>query len=662
MGTVLVWGGVLLLVAGSGLYLGGARKEFLGPALVLSAGLWLGLAGRGVEAWRQGRRMLDLLDLPVFLFLAYAAWAVMRGPTPYLGKIEWLTASLYGSIFLTARHQLPSRRGVPWLLLFFVGVALLCTAVGFLHFREATYRIGPVSFLGWEGDDRPDYQERMSGAFGCPNQFGNYGVQGSLVALTLALWPGLAGPIRWFAVWAAAALASGVYFSISRGSWMAWVSSHAVWLLRWLRRGPLNWLGRLFFLGLAAGVLAGGWLAATRDTVVAERWNMLVGQGAGWERILSGDGNFRFALARDGIKIWQSSPWFGTGPASFDLVHLRMEGWGFGTRTVFTHNDYINTLSDYGLVGACLVASFWIGVVGLLWRRGRTRGEGTESDVLAGMGWGVVTAMLVHAWVDFNFHVPATAISSFLLLGLATAVTWPERSSRGPRWIHPLGLLLILGLAGTTAWFGARTWLAWRELPSEAKDWANWPEDRIRDRLAVAEGWDPSCLPVAELGGDVYRIKLLELFAKAVESDAGATARRQEEIRRLAEAADGWYRKAGKLNPMDDTLQVRRATVLDLLGQFDEAEKLYLQGLHMRPHSRFFLLTYGNHLWRKGDLEGAAVQFEKVLRAPGFSPRPGEGKDPAEEARSMLRQVKEQIAKGGGKRQSSTSRFNPYED
>lgn len=606
--------------------------------------------------------MTDLLDLPVFLFLAYAAWAVIRGPAPYLGKIEWLCASLYGAVFLTARHQLPSRRGACWLLVFFVAVVLACTAVGFLHFRVPTYRIGPVPILGWEGGERPDYQARMSGAFGCPNQFGNYGVQGSLAALTLALWPGLAGPIRGLAIWAAAALAAGVYFSISRGSWLAWVSSHAVWLLRWLRRGPLNWLGRLLFVGVALAVLAGGWLAANRDSVVAERWNMLVGQGAGWQRLLSGDGNFRLALARDGIRIWQTSPWFGTGPATFDLVHLRMEGWDFGTRTVFTHNDYVNTLSDYGLVGACLVASFWVGVAGLLWRRGRTRGEGTESDALAGMGWGVVTAMLAHAWVDFNFHVPGTAISCFMLLGLATAVTWPERSSRGMRWINPVALLVMLTLAGSSAWFGVRTCLAWQALPAEAKDWASWPEEKIRDRLAVAEGWDSACLPVAETGGDVYRLKLLDLFVAPALPEPGAEARRRGEIQRLAEAADAWYRKAEKLNPMDDTLPVRRATVLDLLGRFEEAEKLYLQGLKMRPHSRFFRLTYGNHLWRKGDLEGAVVQFEKAVRAPGIPPRPGEGKDPAGEAQAMLEQVKEQIAKTGGKRQSVAPRFNPYED
>jgi tetratricopeptide (TPR) repeat protein len=270
--------------------------------------------------------------------------------------------------------------------------------------------------------------------------------------------------------------------------------------------------------------------------------------------------------------------------------------------------------------------------------------------------------MLVHAWVDFNFHIPATAISCFLLLGLATAVTWPERPSRAARWINPLFLGLALTLAGNTGWMGFRTWMAWKGLPSEGKDLAVWPEAQIQERLAEAERWDPSSLPVAELGGDAYRLKLLELFVAPLEQEAAAASRRKEEIRQLAETAEGWYRKAEKLNPLDDTLYVRRATVLDLLGRFEEAEALYQQGLKMRPHSRFFHLTYGNHLWRRGDLEGAKTHFEKALRVPGMKPRPGEGQDPADEAQAMLDQVKEQIAKGGQKRQAPSRRFNPYED
>jgi len=245
---------------------------------------------------------------------------------------------------------------------------------------------------------------------------------------------------------------------------------------------------------------------------------------------------------------------------------------------------------------------------------------------------------------------------------LATAVTWPEWPNSLAKWSNGIFLVLALVMAGVTATRGFPTWMAWRGLPSEGKAMAAWPEEKIRERLETAWQWDPTCLPVAELGGDAYRLKVLELFGAPAPAGVTAVQRRQEEIRRLVGMAEAWYQKAELLNSLDDTLRVRRATVLDLVGRFEEAERLYQDGLKHRPHSRFFHLTYGNHLWRRGNLEEAKIHLEKAQRVPGMKPRPGEGEDPADEARSMLEQVKEQIAKGGGKRQAPSRPFNPYED
>ena len=58
---------------------------------------------------------------------------------------------------------------------------------------------------------------------------------------------------------------------------------------------------------------------------------------------------------------------------------------------------------------------------------------------------------------------------------------------------------------------------------------------------------------------------------------------------------------------------------------------------------------------------GAQAQFEKAIAQPGMS-RPGDDgeKDATAEAKEMLAQVKERIAKGGAVRQ--VKRFNPRED
>ena len=649
---------VLALIAGTGRYFGGARAVVMGPAYLAGGLLWLLLAWRGVEGLISGRRVTDFMDLPVFLFLGYSLWAVLRAPCEFFGRLEWLEASVYGAVFLTVRHQLPGRKMIPWVLGWLLLVAVMNEVYGFLHFREAIYPIGPVSVFGWGVEDRADYAERMSGLFGCPNHFGNYLVQAGLAGLTLVIWPGLFWPARMLAGWLVAAFGAGVFFSISRGSFLAWVASHGTWFLRWLRRGPLNWLGRLALLFAACVVLAGAVYWAWGEASIMKRWSAVMGKGVGWERVFSGEGNFRFQLAQDGMGIWQKALWLGNGPGSFDLEHLRVSTWPYGSRAIYTHNDYVNTLADYGAVGGGLVALFWIFLAVFLWNRGRTREPGSKADACTGLGWALMVAMLLHALVDFNFHIPATAISCFFLLGLATAVSWPERRGAMSAVFNPLIVVLSLLLAGWTGWQGWKTWTG-RALPIKEADLAKLSEGELEQKAAQAQKWDPQSPLMAMALGDAYRLKLFEVYFSPLPALAGDQQKRKKEISRLAEVSAQWYLEAGKRSPMDDIPGVRRASVLDLQGKFDEAEALYLQGLKMRPHSQFVRISYGNHLWRKGDLEGAKGEFEKALALPGLH-RPGDGVDPSGEGREMLEKVKEQIAKGGTKRQSS--KLNPRED
>ncbi|NDA10300.1 MAG: hypothetical protein EBZ07_05580, partial [Verrucomicrobia bacterium] len=650
--ATISWSLVFGLVFLTTLYFGGARNVVAGPAYLLGAGLWLLLGLQAVAGIIQKKRSVDLVDLPVFLFLAYAAWATWGyAPDEYHARLEWLWASVYGAVFLTARHQLPGRKMVPWLLGAFLVAALISVGYGFAHFRVFEYKIGPVAVFGFPEDVRVEgYAERMSGTFGCPNNFGNHTVQAGLVALTLLTWPGMLWPVRVAAGWAALALASATFFSISRGSWISFVAANAVWFSRWLRRGPLNWLGRIAVLGLAGGFFWAGFHFARGDAPIAERWVRVIGKGEGLERLFSGEGNFRIKLAQDGIKIWQSSPVVGTGPASFDLEHFHVAAIDYQTRAKWTHNDYVNTLSDYGWVGFSLVALFWLGVMAVFFRRARSRHSGPKTDALIGLGWGICAAMLVHAFVDFNFHIPATAISCFLLLGLATATTWSERSWRWAVSGNVVFLLIAFGIAGWTGGTGWRTWAAWQTLPLKPEEVARLAEAELAERGERANRWDPRSPELAALLGDAYRLKLIEAQFGSAPGKVSA-----EEIRRLGDQSVFWYAEGEKRSPKDDTMYIRRATVLDLQGKFGEAEPLYLRGLEMRPHAKYPNLTYGNHLARKGDYEGARKAFEKVLSLQKGS----DIHDPETyaEAQKMLDWVKERIA--GGPAKGQPAKFNP---
>jgi len=273
----------------------------------------------------------------------------------------------------------------------------------------------------------------------------------------------------------------------------------------------------------------------------------------------------------------------------------------------------------------------------------------------------VGVAMLAHAFVDFNYHIPATAISSFLLLGIATTTVWRERGMAHAKVFNGVLASLALALAGISAVYGWKTWAGWRSVPERPAEAAKLSDEELKKAGQEGEQWDPRSPVFAETMGDAYRLKLIEVYFKPPAPSATAVAERKEKLDRYSEAAILWYRRAEEQSPKDDVYYVRRASILDLQGKFSEAEVLYQLGIQNRPNGKFFHVSYGNHLWRRGNLMAAQEQFEKAISVPGVV-RPGDGaeKDATAEAQEMLARVKELIAKGGGTRQ--VKRFNPRED
>jgi O-antigen ligase len=103
------------------------------------------------------------------------------------------------------------------------------------------------------------------------------------------------------------------------------------------------------------------------------------------------------------------------------MVQLR-PGWA--------HNDYLNALAEWGVVGTGLVAAAWV-LLGLgvlkTWPsvRGKPKGLGDEKNsnkfaLVLGATLGLA-AILVHSVVDFNMHIPANAILAIALMALLTS-------------------------------------------------------------------------------------------------------------------------------------------------------------------------------------------------------------------------------------------------
>ena len=122
-----------------------------------------------------------------------------------------------------------------------------------------------------------------------------------------------------------------------------------------------------------------------------------------------------WSVALDVIKAY---PVAGSGLGSFGVIYTRYDSRNGLFRLEQAHNDYLQTLSDGGLIGAAL--GLWFILV--LFRRGFARREahdhfrrGVITGALAGC-----FAVLVHSFFDFTLHTTANALLFLILAALAT--------------------------------------------------------------------------------------------------------------------------------------------------------------------------------------------------------------------------------------------------
>ena len=127
----------------------------------------------------------------------------------------------------------------------------------------------------------------------------------------------------------------------------------------------------------------------------------------------------RVSIFKDTLHMWWSRPVLGYGSGTFDLVYPTFQSFVVDSVINHAHNDYLELLSETGLIGAGLIAWFLV----LVYRKASKQlrpGAKTSDSVLIAVLAGI-TGLLVHSLVDFNFHIPANA--ALFLVMAAIAVT-----------------------------------------------------------------------------------------------------------------------------------------------------------------------------------------------------------------------------------------------
>ncbi len=118
------------------------------------------------------------------------------------------------------------------------------------------------------------------------------------------------------------------------------------------------------------------------------------------------------------VEIIKDHPLLGTGLGSFSAVYPRYDTGNGAYRLEQAHNDYLQIVSDGGIVAALLGLVF----VAVLFRQGFARLH-SRDKFRRGVALGALTGcagVLVHSLFDFTLHTTANALLFLLLAALAT--------------------------------------------------------------------------------------------------------------------------------------------------------------------------------------------------------------------------------------------------
>jgi O-antigen ligase len=130
------------------------------------------------------------------------------------------------------------------------------------------------------------------------------------------------------------------------------------------------------------------------------------------------------------IEIIKDNPIIGTGLSAFGISFTKYDSWNGSLRLEHAHNDYLQTLSDSGIIGFILILLF----IFLLFKNALRVIATTEDKFRQGASIGALAGcfgILIHSLFDFPLRTNANSFFFLVLAAIAiTTITYPKRFRR----------------------------------------------------------------------------------------------------------------------------------------------------------------------------------------------------------------------------------------
>jgi cytochrome c-type biogenesis protein CcmH/NrfG len=361
-----------------------------------------------------------------------------------------------------------------------------------------------------------------------------------------------------------------------------------------------NWNRRAFsVLVLTAVLTVAGAVVYRTAPNVRDRFDQLVRDSGELSRPI---------LWRAGWDLFRAHPVVGSGAGSYNVLFERHRPAGFLDEPQWAHNDYLNTLSDYGAIGFVLLFGAG-GVIVFRQRRiarqpgGVTR-NGLDSDaVRAGLAIGVL-AFAIQLVVDFHFKIPALAMTFAVIAALALGETPATAAhSSSPAGVSQTGWLIAVALLALmmVPMFRFHRAEALRYRARQSMD--EYAVRRTEDSAAVLRRAEEDLRRATSLAprhGGAWADLAFALELRAFDDPAQNAA--------LADPAANAAERATELSRAVSEFWIRLGVARDMQARRDEAEKAFERSLRLAPQDSRAWYYYAYHLSYDTERREAALR------------------------------------------------------
>ncbi|MEO7698223.1 MAG: O-antigen ligase family protein [Opitutus sp.] len=525
----------------------------------------------------------------VIPFLVYAAANVLWiTPVPWRGVLDWLGWAQAAVVFWVVLNGIQGRS--PRIVIVATLVALgggLAVVAGYQRFVAPEWlmlnRTQAAQFLG-----------RSSGFFGMPNSLAAYLILVLPISGALGLRRDSSAALRLASLYVTLVLGFALVLTLSRGAWLSFGLAIGLWPMVMVRGS--YWRKLAFVAAAWLGVLLIGWLIAIRVPAARERVDQMAAQRGELSRPV---------MWKAAWETFSAHPVWGSGAGSYGVAFELYRPPGFQLEPRWAHHEYLNTLSDYGVMGFVLAAG---GVVFVLLsvrksRPVRSRDWFDGPEITAGLMVGT-TAFALQMAVDFNLKIPALAMCFAITTATLLQRLWPvpQRTVRPSRAAR---VVAVVGVAGIAAF----TWAvvmpvyraeAIRQAARRTLDLRSREKQPLDESILVATRAEfLRAAEWSEGNGDTwadasYATSLMSRYADPRAREIGAEA-------------ESYADRALACSPSVAEFWVRRGVALDLQGRWIDAGAAFTRALTLAPAKGNVWLQHALHLSRNPGENGPAL-------------------------------------------------------